>query len=242
MRGLPDNTRAVFERIRALPQIAGFVLVGGTALALRLAHRLSEDLDFMAASRLDRRAIDEILNALYRQGCKITKLANLSQMLEFDADGANVADYAQRWRVDGVKLDFFTKAVRVEGRRVDLAERIEAAEVAGVDCGHVRVASEHSLFMLKAQLIEERLTARDLFDLRVLLLRGRTIAELLHAAQSLGADADAVKLRLLRGRQPDQDPPVNPLMELPEGFAASQAWFTDGINEYERQLAAAQRR
>lgn len=245
MRGLPDNTRVLFDRVRVLPQIARFTLVGGTALALRIGHRLSEDLDFLAAGRLDRRAIEQMLESLYRQGCKITKVANLGKMLEFDAEGVDAADYAQRWKVDGVKLDFFTKTVLVDGARVDIAERVRAEPIPDLDCGHVRVASEHSLFGLKVQLIEERLTVRDLFDLRCLLSRGRSIRDLLEAADALGASPDAIKLKLMRGRQPPQDPPVHALADIPAEFEVLQAWFMEAINEYERgqaQAAARQQR
>lgn len=239
MRALPDGTYTLFRRLRRLPDIGTFLLVGGTALALRARHRQSEDLDFIAPASLDRGAIDRILEALYRQGCSITKVADLGGMLEFDARGADIADYAQRWKIDGVKLDFFTKTVRVDGAPLDVVLRVKSAAVRGIDSGHIRVADESSVFLLKAQLLEERLTLRDLFDLYVLLGRGRTIGDLLNAAASLGASPDAVKLRLLRGNRKLQDPPVNPLIDAPTDFAALQAWFTERINQHEQAAAAA---
>ena len=47
MKGLAPQTENVFNRISALPCLKPFVLVGGTALAMQLGSRLSEDLDFM---------------------------------------------------------------------------------------------------------------------------------------------------------------------------------------------------
>lgn len=44
---LPPATEKVWNFLKEQPALAGFVLVGGSALALTLRHRLSEDLDFV---------------------------------------------------------------------------------------------------------------------------------------------------------------------------------------------------
>ncbi len=46
MTGLAPKTLAVVEAISSLSCIKGFVLVGGTSIAVQINHRLSEDLDF----------------------------------------------------------------------------------------------------------------------------------------------------------------------------------------------------
>lgn len=43
---LPPATRAVWRRLENEEALRGFILVGGTALSLRIGHRVSEDLDF----------------------------------------------------------------------------------------------------------------------------------------------------------------------------------------------------
>ena len=47
MRGIAEHTEAIIERVSRLECIEGWTLVGGTALAIQLDHRKSEDLDFM---------------------------------------------------------------------------------------------------------------------------------------------------------------------------------------------------
>jgi hypothetical protein len=42
---LPPHTERVWHFLREQPSLAGFILVGGSGLALRIGHRLSEDLD-----------------------------------------------------------------------------------------------------------------------------------------------------------------------------------------------------
>ena len=46
MNGLAPHTEKIFERISLLECVKNYVLMGGTALALQLKHRQSEDLDF----------------------------------------------------------------------------------------------------------------------------------------------------------------------------------------------------
>ena len=52
---LPETER-VWKFLKDEPSLAGFVLVGGTALALRLGHRRSEDLDLISNALLTRQA------------------------------------------------------------------------------------------------------------------------------------------------------------------------------------------
>ncbi|MFC2087165.1 nucleotidyl transferase AbiEii/AbiGii toxin family protein [Bacteroidota bacterium] len=44
---MPENTRKVFSALSEAPFISDFTLVGGTALAIQIHHRRSEDLDFI---------------------------------------------------------------------------------------------------------------------------------------------------------------------------------------------------
>jgi len=46
MQGLAPKTLAIFDRVSALKAIQDYLLVGGTGVALQIAHRVSEDLDF----------------------------------------------------------------------------------------------------------------------------------------------------------------------------------------------------
>ncbi len=44
---LPERTRKIYQHLGTTSFISNFTLVGGTALAMQLKHRLSEDLDFV---------------------------------------------------------------------------------------------------------------------------------------------------------------------------------------------------
>ncbi len=47
---LPANTHRALEALNELPGLSAFYLAGGTALALQIGHRVSEDLDFFSSS------------------------------------------------------------------------------------------------------------------------------------------------------------------------------------------------
>jgi predicted nucleotidyltransferase component of viral defense system len=215
------------------------VLVGGTALALRLTHRLSEDLDFMTTDRLNQGVVYQILKSLKRGGCKtFTKIETVHKALLLSADGADINDYSQNWRVDGVKLSFFVKQLQPESAQQALREKLQSGPVEGLDTGRIRVATEKCLFSLKSQLLAERLTSRDLFDLKTLLETGRySFDDLLAEAKALGANPEFVKERIFAGPLQVNDPKVN----TPDGAVIDietvRNWFTEVINEFERRKA-----
>ena len=72
---MPEATRKNFARLKDDPRLASFTLVGGTALALQIGHRISEDLDFnIFGQKLPMRAIDGILDELAAGGATIESM------------------------------------------------------------------------------------------------------------------------------------------------------------------------
>ena len=58
---LPEKVKAVLRKLTPIAEIEGFYLAGGTALALQIGHRISEDLDFFRDSSFDARFLFSIL-------------------------------------------------------------------------------------------------------------------------------------------------------------------------------------
>lgn len=46
-QGLTANIEAIIEQVAQMESIKPYTLCGGTALAIQIGHRKSEDLDFM---------------------------------------------------------------------------------------------------------------------------------------------------------------------------------------------------
>jgi hypothetical protein len=61
---LPPSQRILWKELKATPK--HFVLYGGTALALRLGHRISENFDFFTNATFEPQDLAEQI--LYRSG------------------------------------------------------------------------------------------------------------------------------------------------------------------------------
>lgn len=104
---LPTAQRAVLARVGPVASQLGFYLAGGTAVALRLGHRLSMDLDwFTGADELDPLALEDA------GPFRVAAMADLVCM--------KLAAATQR----GEKKDFYDIAAICDGH-VGLAEALE---------------------------------------------------------------------------------------------------------------------
>ena len=72
---LLDNTKIILEQLIQFDFMRNFVLVGGSALALYLCHRKSEDLDFFTYENVE---IKNIKNFL--KNFKNKQIVNLSDV------------------------------------------------------------------------------------------------------------------------------------------------------------------
>ncbi len=153
---LPEAQRALWPELQQVPP--RFVLYGGTALALRLGHRQSEDFDFFADAPV---VPDQLLNAL-----PLLKGAVVRQM------APNTLTVVVH-RPAPVKLSFFGVSLR----RVDEPDMTED--------GVVRVASLRDIAGCKMAVIQSRSEAKDYLDIYALLMHGVRAAEMLGAARAI---------------------------------------------------------
>lgn len=153
---LPAAQRALWPELRQVPP--RFVLYGGTALALRLGHRQSEDFDFFANAPV---RPDELLNDLpLLRGATVRQKApnTLTVMVR---------------QPDVVKLSFFGLALRRVG------------EPESTDDGVARIATLRDIAGCKMAVIQNRSEAKDYLDIYALLQHGISLAEMLGAAQAI---------------------------------------------------------
>jgi Nucleotidyl transferase AbiEii toxin, Type IV TA system len=154
---LPAPQRRLWSELREIP--TGFVLYGGTALALRLGHRASEDFDFFSNQGFPP---DE----LERQ---IPFLAG-AQRLQSSAN--TLVALVER---DGpVKVSFFGG---LSLRRVNDPEPVEGPGVL--------VASLLDLAATKVKVAQDRAEARDYLDIARLLEIGIDLSQALGAALAI---------------------------------------------------------
>ena len=153
---LPPPQRQLWKELAEIP--SGFVLYGGTALALRLGHRISEDFDFFANSAFQpdelEREIPFLAGAVRLQSSPNT----LVSLVE---------------REGRVKVSFFGGLSL--GRVLDP----EQAE------NRVWVASLLDLAATKVKVVQDRAEAKDYLDLSRLLEEGVDLRQALGAARSV---------------------------------------------------------
>ncbi len=137
----------------------GFVLYGGTGLALRLAHRNSVDFDLFSTDPLDRRELDRL------------PLVSAAQVLQDEPDALTISVD----RGGPVKVSFFG-AIRFG--------RVGTPQLAG----RVPVASLLDLAATKIKVLLQRVEAKDYLDIAAVLRAGTPLEYVLRAARTLFGD------------------------------------------------------
>jgi hypothetical protein len=165
---LPQPQQTLWREMGTTPK--DFVLYGGTALALQLAHRQSEDFDFFSSKPF---SSDEL-----RQRIPYLKGAVALQQ------GSNTLTCAVS-RGGDIKVSYFGG---LKLRRVQ-----EPLEAEGTN---IRVASMLDLAATKLGLIQRRPYYRDYFDIFTLLQAGMRLSEGLGAARAVHESNFDVRLTL----------------------------------------------
>jgi hypothetical protein len=162
---LPPEQRALWPALAPAAGL-GFVLYGGTAIALRLGHRQSVDFDFFTEAPLDREAVRRVLPFLARA----TVVQDSRDALTVLVPGAPGAgdDHSH------VKVSFFGT---IDFGRVGVPDR--------TDDGVLIVASSLDLLATKVKVVLQRAEAKDYRDVAQLLRSGLRLDDGLAAARAL---------------------------------------------------------
>jgi Nucleotidyl transferase AbiEii toxin, Type IV TA system len=154
---LPISQRSLWDELVGTPK--DFVLYGGTALALRLGHRRSDDFDFFSndpfAPDLLRKTIE------YLQGAEVSQVDANTLTAIVNRDGP-------------VKISFFG------GLRLNRVQDPDVARSNGI-----QVASLLDVAATKLATIQQRAQARDYEDLAAIMAAGVSLSEALGAATAV---------------------------------------------------------
>jgi len=138
---IPENTLKVFQLLKFQPFISKFTLVGGTALAIQIKHRLSEDLDFVFdGDELNMNLIKRNMNKIFPNN----RIIRQDHNLQIDI------------LVNKVKVTFFSTgavAIPFSVREHSFAE------------ARLNIAGAKAIAALKFAAIAQRNTIRDYYDL-----------------------------------------------------------------------------
>lgn len=159
---LPPAQQKLWPLLAPAAQL-GFVLYGGTAIALRLGHRTSVDFDFFSSHPLDPRALATAL-----------PFTQTATTLQATPDTLTLLASTSRDAPSEVKVSFF--AMPGFGR---------VGQPEHTDDGVLRVASPLDLLATKLKTILQRAEAKDYRDIAALLRAGNDLATGLGAARAL---------------------------------------------------------
>jgi hypothetical protein len=156
---LPAAQRALWQNLAPCKNL-GFVLYGGTAIALQLGHRASVDFDFFSHLPLDKKKEEAMLNAMPFLGKAAT----------VQSDG-----HTRTYLTDSeVYFSFFGN---INFGRVGTPLMSED--------GILQVASLDDLMATKLAVVMQRLEAKDYLDIAALLRHGISLATGLACAQAI---------------------------------------------------------
>ena len=163
-QGLTTNIEAIIEQVAQLECIKPYILCGGTALAIQIGHRKSEDLDFMMW-RISKTEKPEVnWNAIERElKEKIGEIENFN-MLGFDQ---------VEFVVKGVKFSFF------------VSDNLSPVTAPTDYLGNIRLADIESIMAMKMEVMLRRMKFRDYYDIYCMLQEGYSIHNGIEKALSL---------------------------------------------------------
>ena len=163
-KGLTANIEAIIDQVAQLECIKPYILCGGTALAMQIGHRKSEDLDFMMwrISKTEKPEVD--WNAIEKElKEKIGEIQNFN-MLGFDQ---------VEFLVKGVKFSFF-----VSDNYSPVSSPVDYL-------GNIRLADIESIMAMKMEVMLRRIKFRDYYDIYCILHEGYSIHKGMDKALSL---------------------------------------------------------
>ncbi len=230
---MPERTRRVFEVLAKEPLMKGFVLIGGTALSIQIGHRLSEDLDFWLPEKfMSKERVDSILINLGQHGIPHEFATPAWKISQARINGIDLLSQSRDHIIGGVKVTFFARD-DVPYRHFAQMQRIKRKT-------RFSIADEEALFNMKSWLISQRVRSRDLYDLMILMQRGKTLQDILDA----GVHADPSFQReyakeVLVGNVPlDADDEGFESIALDVTLNDMYQYFLAAVNEYEMSLAS----
>jgi len=161
MNGLSPNSRRVFENISKLNCIQDYCMIGGTALALQIGHRLSEDLDFCIWKKYRTHKPEVDWPFIFKE------LSTLGEVQKKILDLSHCDFY-----IDSVKITFFCNNIK----EPENLKRIRLLN-------NIVVADPISIGVMKLEVMQFRRAHRDYYDIYSLLQEGIRLDTLISQAK-----------------------------------------------------------
>ena len=160
-KGLTAKMDAIIEKVAELECIKPYILCGGTALAIQLGHRKSEDLDFMMWRKSKNEKPEVDWPAIERE-----LKEKIGEPEHFNMLGFEQVEFV----VKGVKFSFY-----VSDNYCPVSEPLAYL-------GNIRLADIYSILAMKIEVMLRRTKMRDYYDIFAILKEGYDISNGMEAA------------------------------------------------------------
>lgn len=232
---LPPATQRVFDHLAQNTKLAKFTLIGGSALALQIAHRYSEDLDFwLPARELDKNRVSEIVREAQNAGFAAVMATPADSIVAARINGIDILAYAQDYVIGGVKVTFFARHDTAY-QYFDTLPRTNDTPCA------FRIMGVEGLFAMKSYVIHERVRSRDLFDLKAFLSRDKTLTDIFRAGMAANPtySAEYAKSVLIGAVPLDRQDEGFSAIGVTESIENIHRFFKAEVDAYEQSFAEA---
>lgn len=155
-QGLTSKIDSIIEQVSNMECIKPYILCGGTALAMQIGHRKSEDLDFMMWRKSKTEKPEVNWNIIEKELAeKVGEIENFNML------GFNQVEFV----VKGVKFSFY-----VSDNYCPVVSPIEYM------C-NIRLADVESIMAMKMEVMLRRMKFRDYYDIYAILQAGYSIRD-----------------------------------------------------------------
>ena len=237
LSALPKETGPLLTSLSESPELEGLTLVGGTALALQINHRVSLDFDFASfTEKIPVRKIESLISRFKTEGKKARLITDPAAISQFKINtGEDLLQYVRDYVVDGIKVTFF-----VHGKTPSQHQYYAEAEKVKTPGMSFELLGIDGLKTAKILVLADRVRSRDLFDLMVLCRDYKyTIDEAMDIVQSIGHIDDPEHYKaVLTGRIPiDREDEGLETVDVKADIENIYAFFDKAISEYEIEMA-----
>ena len=155
-KGLTSKVEAIIADVAGLECVRPYILCGGTALAIQLGHRKSEDLDFMMWRRSPREKPEVDWPAISDE-----LKSTIGAVERFDLLGFDQVEFL----VKGVKISFY------------VSDNYEPEMSPVPFMGNIQLADPEAIMAMKMEVMLRRAQFRDYYDIYSILKAGYSIGE-----------------------------------------------------------------
>ena len=206
------------------------MLIGGTALALRIGHRISEDLDFAyLGETLPKARLKSLIRLLKQEDIFLELNQNAIAEEEFFDSGLELDKFQQDYFSDThVKVTF-----------VRLENEVKGLFLSDIDAP-LRVATLDEIFNTKALVCSQRTKSRDWLDLYVLInFHGYTIADMYRTYESVECSSgfDNASMRLRACKKLKEDEGYEQLLDPAPTLDDLRTFFNRKLDDFEAEQA-----